>query len=868
MDHSRPGPAVPAALHRRLTALGVLGLAGLAATLPFTGPEGTGRQWDHLVLALVTGLAWCAGLPAARRLTGRARTTAGVVVVGSLLFLAAQLLTGLGIGHGYGRRSLPDVLISLAALAPLVVCLRLAREARDARWSVLLVNALTSALALSVPAVEFVTVPADRQAVLSSTEPDVVSGFALYAALALGGAAGLCTVAAAALRRAVAVQLMTASLFALGAAALAMSLVSGARWWELVADVAVLVAVLLAVGVAALLPDGTLVRPRDRAPRVLVSGAALSLAAVAALPASLLTCVVLGRSPSGWSLVAAAAVVALMLARAVARYRDRTELVQDLVRRDDDVRELVSVVSDEVAVLDADLRLVVVSPAARVLLGLPPHDLPGADDVDLLDLVDDVDTARVAALLQEGRDTTRVVRFALRPGPDGARTQVEATVLGRPRTDRQVLHLRQATDSLRRERELERLAFTDHLTELPNRASLAATLDATDGGDRCLLLLDLDGFKAVNDGSGHDAGDRVLVEVAQRLQRLVRTGDLAARVGGDEFALVLAGDLHAATDAAQRIIAALSRPYRVGPVTAVIGVSVGIARLDAGAGAEAMRAADDALRAAKDAGKGCWRTAGNDGPVTGPGDVLAALAGGSLQLRFDALSDVRSGRVIGLDAGLHWVHPDLGLLSAAEVWSAAGRQGSHRELRRWMLEESCRTAASAPGVHVGVPLCPELAEPGTLLADVADALAATGLTPERLALSFPEELLQSASADVPSALRAVHDAGVHLALSGHGLGTSLWGILARVPVDAVVVSLPVLAATGSPDTALRALSGITRSAREVRVQTILADVTNPSVVAQVGAMGVLAMTGPLLPSGLTAAEATALVAPRQHTVAG
>ena len=866
MDSTRPAPAVPAVLRRRLTALGVLGLVGLAATLPFTGPEGTGRQWDHLVLALVSGLAWAAGLPVARRLTGRARTTALVVVVGSLLFLAAQLLTGLGIGEGYGRRSLPDLLVSLAALAPLVVCVRLAREARDTRWSVLAVNALTSALALSVPAVEFVTVPADRQEALTSTAPDVVSGFALYAALALGGAAGLCTVVAAALRRAAAVQLLTASLFALGSAALAKSLVSGDRWWELVADVAVLAAVLLAVVVAVLLPNGALVRPRDRSPQVLVSGAALSLAAVAALPASLLACLALGRSPSDWSLVATAAVVALMLARAVARYRDRTELVQDLVRRDDDVRELVSVVSDEVAVLDADLRLVVVSPAARALLGLPPHDVAGADDHDLLDLVDDADAERVAALLQDARDTTRVVRFALRPGPGRAGAQVEATVLGRPRTDRQVLHLRDATDHHRRERELERLAFTDHLTELPNRAALATALDATDDGDRCLLLLDLDGFKAVNDGSGHDAGDRVLVEVAQRLQRLVRTGDLAARVGGDEFALVLAGDLHAATEAAQRVIAALSRPYRVGPVSAVIGVSIGIARL--APGTEAMRAADDALRAAKDAGKGCWRTAGNDGPATGSGDVLAAVADGSLQLRFDALSDVRSGQVIGLDAGLRWEHPELGVLSAAEVWSAAGRQGTHRELRRWMLVESCRTAVGAAGVHVGVPLCPELAEPGTLAADVAHALAATGLAPERLALSFPEELLQSASSEVPAALRAVHDTGVHLALSGHGLGTSLWGILARVPVDAVVVSLPVLAATGSPDTALRALSGITRSAREVRVQTILADVTSPSVIAQVGAMGVLGMTGPLLPSGLTAAEATALVAPREHTAVG
>ena len=865
MDSPRRTPArVPAALRRRLTVLAVLGLVGLALTLPSTGAEGTGRQWDHLVLALVSGVAaWC-GLPVARSLSGPARSTARVMGVGGALLLSASLLTGLGIGPGYGTRSLPDVLVSLAAVAPLVVCVRLARVARDARWSVTAVNALTAALALSVPAVEFVTVPADRQAALTGTDLDVVSGFALYAALALGGAAGLCTVVAAVLRRAVAVQLLVTSLFSLASAALALSLVSGDRWWELVADVAVLTAVLLSVVVVSLLPDGALERPRDRQPRVLVPGAVLSLAAVAALPASLVACLLLGRAPSGWSLGATAAVVVLMLARAVDRYRDRTTLAEDLVRRDDDVRELVSVVSDEVAILDADLRLVVASPAARQLLGLRAD---SAADVGLLHLVDPADVDRVAASLHDGEHATRVVRFALRPTPDGATAQVEATVLRRPRADRQVLHLRSVTDQHVRERELERMAYTDHLTELPNRASLAATLDAEGGGDRWLLLLDLDGFKAVNDTSGHGAGDRVLVEVAQRLQHLVRSGDLAARLGGDEFAVVLAGDLQAATEAAQRIISALSRPYRVGAVSALVGVSIGIAPLASGAGDAAMHAADEALRAAKAAGKGCWRTAADGGRATGVGDVLRAVADGHLQLRFDTLSDVRSGQVIGLDAVLQWDHPELGELSAAEVWAAAARQGHHRTLRRWTLEEGCRVAASAPQLHVGVPLAPELAEVGALGEDVADALAATGLPPARLALSFPEELLQSASPDVPAALRAVHGTGVHLALTGHGLGTSLWGILARVPVDAVVVSLPVLAATGGPDTALRALSGIVRSALEVRVQTILADVTSPTVVAQVGAMGVLAMTGPLLPGRLTAAEATALVQPQERTAA-
>jgi EAL domain-containing protein (putative c-di-GMP-specific phosphodiesterase class I) len=128
-------------------------------------------------------------------------------------------------------------------------------------------------------------------------------------------------------------------------------------------------------------------------------------------------------------------------------------------------------------------------------------------------------------------------------------------------------------------------------------------------------------------------------------------------------------------------------------------------------------------------------------------------------------------------------------------------------------------------------------------------------------LAFPEEVLQPAPQDLVPALREVHGTGVRLALTDYGLGTTLWGLLTRVPLDAVVVSLRTLAAIGGLDTTLRVLHGISQSAAEVGVRTIIADVESTDVLAAVGRLGLLAMTGPLLPSTLTPAQAAALLVP-------
>src|SRR4051794_24591272 len=217
------------------------------------------------------------------------------------------------------------------------------------------------------------------------------------------------------------------------------------------------------------------------------------------------------------------------------------------------------------------------------------------------------------------------------------------------------------------------MAYTDPLTGLPNRAVLFGELGdaAALPGRRCLLVLDLDGFKAVNDAAGHEAGDHLLVEVARRLNTVVREDDLVARLGGDEFAVVVTGSIADAEDVAQRVVDVLGMPHRTSEGTFAVGASVGVAELGAGGGQLAFRAADEALLEAKQAGKGCVRLADRETVshlAVPDADLAAVVDEGVLQLRLDAACDAR-GRVVLVHAVPVWQHAVHGTVRRLELWS-------------------------------------------------------------------------------------------------------------------------------------------------------------------------------------------------------
>jgi diguanylate cyclase (GGDEF)-like protein len=436
----------------------------------------------------------------------------------------------------------------------------------------------------------------------------------------------------------------------------------------------------------------------------------------------------------------------------------------------------------------------------------------------------------------------------------------------RPGSGRRVLHLRDVTTRRRRELELERMAFSDHLTRLPNRAMLFQEMTAmtSAAGERSLLVLDLDGFKAVNDSVGHEAGDLLLVEVARRLQGLMRADDLVARLGGDEFAVLLAGDRGAAVEAAQRIVDVLAQSYRVGEWTFSVGASVGVAGVRPGGGQLAFREADDALRSAKQAGKGCWRvhTGNRLSLAAATSDVAVALADGDVQLRYDLIINGDTGIYVAASAAPVWRHDELGMLPAADLWAAAERQGYTGLLQQWLLRRACaETAAFSDDLLLCVDLPAGHVHADELPGEVAAALAEAGLPPARLTLTFSEEVLQTSSAALIPALHVVHEAGVRLALTDHGMGSTLWSQLARVPLDVVMVDVRDLAQPGDDERALRVLTAIYRSAATFGVRTVATRIASPQMFAAIHAQGLVAIGGPVLPSGLTAAQVADTVSP-------
>ncbi|SDF66073.1 diguanylate cyclase domain-containing protein [Klenkia brasiliensis] len=776
----------------RRSALAVLlGAVVLAAALAVTPATSVGFQADNTALGLLTAVSAVRAARLARGTTGRRGTSWRLLAGSGALFSVAALVTGSGFGDSFGVAGLGDVLLLPVLVIPPLVCVRLATEVRRGRSAALLVDgaAVVLALAFVVDVLALSAPDAVR------TPTPLVLAYAGYAVLAVGLAGAVLTVTTRELQRPATAMVVMSSMVALAAAMLAVGLDRPGLLWQGIGDLACLLALEAGVAAVATAPRRPS-SPEDvaaRSPRVNVAGLAITLVALGGVPVALLVALLRGQAVTPWSMTALAAVVGLLLVRSTIRIRTSTGLVADLVRNEEDVRALVEGSSDGVVIVDDDLRLRFTSPAARTLLGVGED----AADRDLLDLLVPADREAAGAALTAGVPTLHL-RV---PGDAGQPAELEVTQHQRAGQGRRVLHLRDATVRLRRERELERMAYTDHLTRLPNRALLFEEL-AAPAGERCLLVLDLDGFKAVNDVAGHEAGDQLLVEVARRLRTVVRDQDVVCRLGGDEFAVVVDGTVPEAVEAAQRVVDAMALPHRTADRTFALGASVGVAELRPGSGQLAFREADTALRAAKRAGKGCVRVWDGGARGDAAGSVAAALAGGEVELRYSVTG--RTGQERAMHGEPSWAHPSGALLPAAELWAAAGRQGCDAELQTWVLAEATRHAASLPAITLlALDLPAGHVQAGRLVDDVHSALAASGLPPGRLSLVFTEEAVLTSTADLVPALHELRAAGVRLCLDDFGMGQTLYAHLSRVPLTSVRIDVSALGARDEQDLLLR-----------------------------------------------------------------
>ncbi|HEU5110872.1 MAG TPA: diguanylate cyclase, partial [Micromonosporaceae bacterium] len=367
---------------------------------------------------------------------------------------------------------------------------------------------------------------------------------------------------------------------------------------------------------------------------------------------------------------------------------------------------------------DLDGRLVAVNPALRALLGDHPAAAPGARVADLLHPTDDqTATGRVEAILRGGRDadTWEGVLAAV----DGSAVPVSVHVALLREADGTPCGLAAFAQDLRgqraAERELSRRALRDDLTGLANRTLLndrlqhaLARAERRRRGGVAVLFVDLDQFKMVNDSWGHAAGDRLLVQVADRLSATVRHGDTVARFGGDKFVVVCDdADAHRAQEVAGRLLSALAAPFTVDGQRAYVRASVGIALSPPDTPTELLSAAESAMYDAKARGRGRMQifdaavaaettdrmTLSNDlreslepGPPPADGERRA----GGLALHYQPVVDLATGRILGVEALARWNHATRGHVSPAAFVDVAESTGLAPALGRWAVDRARR----------------------------------------------------------------------------------------------------------------------------------------------------------------------------------
>ncbi|MGY1824172.1 putative bifunctional diguanylate cyclase/phosphodiesterase [Geodermatophilus sp. SYSU D00079] len=532
--------------------------------------------------------------------------------------------------------------------------------------------------------------------------------------------------------------------------------------------------------------------------------------------------------------------------------------------------------------LDRTGRVAWTSGPSRDQLGWTHRDLSGRVLLGLVHAGDRGLLERVAVAVRAGEQPPELPATVRLHTQEGDWREVE--VSGAARTgddDGLVLHLRDVTDRTSAQRELERLAYTDFLTGLPNRARFMTALRTAlaSSAPGCLLLVDLDGFKAVNDVAGHDAGDRLLGEVADRLRAAAREGDVVARLGGDEFAVLVRAGREEATALAERLVLLLDRDHR--PVTPRgsadgglvfrVSGSVGVAVLRPGEEpAEAVRRADVALRAAKAAGKNCVRTSGAsfdrvvDRRAQLARDLPAAIAGGQLSVVYQPVVGVPDRRVLGLEALVRWDHPELGSVPPEEFVGLAEDDGLIVPLQRWVLAES--TAALAPllaaghDVQLGVNVSIRHLQAGCLAADVAAVLASAGVPAHRLMLELTESVLMGAGDRMDGDLDTLRGMGCVLSLDDFGKGHSSLARLARLPVQVLKMDRAFVAHIESDPRTAALVGSVVELGRTLGMDVVAEGVETAGQLAALRGLGCRYLQGYLLGRPVPAAELPALLA--------
>jgi diguanylate cyclase (GGDEF)-like protein len=371
-----------------------------------------------------------------------------------------------------------------------------------------------------------------------------------------------------------------------------------------------------------------------------------------------------------------------------------------------------------------------------------------------------------------------------------------------------VLSLRILQQRRRMEQRVSHMAFHDELTSLPNRMMLSARLDQAlsrhrrAGSQLAILFLDVDRFKVINDSLGHETGDALLRHIADRLRAHSREGDTIARMGGDEFVVLIenSGNLQDVSARAQRLVEELASPYMLGINDYHITVSIGISIFPAD-GRDAttlLKSADVAMYRAKDTGRNNYQfysAAMNVHTVERlelESDLRHALERHEFILHYQPKVEVSTGLITGLEALLRWVHPRRGLMSPMEFIPLAEETGLIASIGEWVLATACAQTKAWQDqgfskLDVAVNLSARQFADPMLFSKLASIIRGSGLHPSSLELEITESLVMSQGANAVNVLQQLKSLGVRIAIDDFGTGYSSLAYLKSFPIDTIKV---------------------------------------------------------------------------------
>lgn len=513
-------------------------------------------------------------------------------------------------------------------------------------------------------------------------------------------------------------------------------------------------------------------------------------------------------SAANFDLVAVSfAVTSLSLVWALARYRllDISPVAHDAV---------IEGMSDGTVVLDLRNRIVDVNPSASHILGVSASKAMGRDFRSVM--------SAKAAPLAGNRGTALLKRYEERGQANEEITLGEGENLrhydmalsalydGRGKRTGHLMVLHEITERKLAVEKLDRQANYDALTGLPNRASFHERLSQEIARSRrnrtllSLLFLDLDRFKIINDTLGHDVGDLLLRETANRISLAVREYDVVSRLAGDEFTVILPDirDPSDATMVAERIVKALSEPFLLAGNELRITTSIGVCYYptDGPDPTTLVKNADTAMYRAKSRGKNRFELFTGEAVESASKhlemekELVEAMEKDELVLFYQPEMDIGTSRMVGVEALLRWEHPKRGVIYPAEFIPVAEETGLIFAIERWVLREACRQMLSwqeryptdSP-LTVGVNLSSRHFMHPNLVGEVSRVLEKTGLAPESLVLEVKESILHEDAMSAAVTLQALKGLGVRLAVDNFGAGYSSLSHLKRFPLDTLKV---------------------------------------------------------------------------------